>query len=89
MMPAMSAYERPQPRVEGNVTHIPTAFEARLRFLVVWEAQRQARQAVIRQLKAEGRRTSLMSASQINSLAVAHLRQHAAELFAAARAEDR
>jgi hypothetical protein len=89
MMPAaMPAYghKRPQRRREGNVTKIETEFATRLRFLVVWEAQRAAKQAVVRRLKGEGKRTSLMSASQLNSLAVAHLREHHRELFAAAEA---
>jgi hypothetical protein len=51
---------------------------------VIWEAQRAAREAVIRRLKGEGRRVSLMSASEINRLAVTHLREHHRELFAAA-----
>jgi hypothetical protein len=81
MLPAM-----PAPRVEGNVVRIPTAFETRVRMMVIWKAQREAREAVIRKLKAEGRRVSLMSASQINALATAHLREHHRELFAAAEA---
>jgi hypothetical protein len=68
-------------RREGNVTYIQTEFASRLRFLVIWEARQQARQAVIRRIKAEGKvKVSLMSAGQITSLANAHLREHAAEL---------
>jgi hypothetical protein len=54
---------------------------------VIWEARQQARQAVIRRIKAEGKvRVSLMSASEITHLANAHLREHAAELLAQAEA---
>jgi hypothetical protein len=86
MMPAMTANERPRPREEGNVHRIPTAFETRVRRMVIWKAQREARQAVIRKLKAEGRRTSLMSAGEITQLADAHLRANAAALLAEASA---
>jgi hypothetical protein len=87
MLPAMSPYpQRRGRRKEGNVTFIETQFATRLRFLVVWHAQREARERVIRKLKGEGRRVSLMSASEINALAVAYLRANAAELLAQAEA---
>jgi hypothetical protein len=88
MMPAMMpAYgHKRQRRVDGNVTQIETEFASRVRFLVIWEAQREAKQAVIRELKGEGRRVSLMSAAELNRLAVAHLRANAAVLLAQAEA---
>jgi hypothetical protein len=89
MIPAMPAYERPRPRVEGNVIRIETEFATRLRMLVIWEARRAARQAVIRKLKAEGRiKLAYLSASEITQLADAHLRAHAAELLAQAEASS-
>jgi hypothetical protein len=46
---------------------------------VIWEA----RQAIIRKLKAEGKvKVSLLSRAEITRLAEAHLREHAAELLA-------
>ena len=77
----------PRPRTVGNVTRIETEFATRVRFAVIWQARQAARQEVIRRIKAEGKvKVSLMSASQISSLANAHLRAHAAELLAAAEA---
>ena len=74
-------------RREGNITYLRTEFAARLRFLVLWEARQQARQAVIRRIRAEGKvKVSLMSASEITSLAKEHLRANAAALLAAAEA---
>jgi hypothetical protein len=49
-------------------------------------AKREAREAVKRKLRAEGHRPTLMSASEITSLANVHLREHAAELLAQAEA---
>jgi hypothetical protein len=86
MMPAMPAYERPQ--AEGNVVRIPTAFDTRVRFAIITLARREAREAVKRQLRAEGRRISLLSASEITQLADAHLREHAAEPLAQAEASS-
>ena len=77
----------PRPRLRGNVHYLESDFATRLRQLVIWEARQQARQAVIRRIKAEGKvRVSLMSASEITHLANAHLREHAAELLAQAEA---
>jgi hypothetical protein len=60
----------PRPRLRGNVHYLETDFATRLRQLVIWEARQQARQAVIRRIKAEGKvRVSLMSASEITHLA--------------------
>ena len=59
-------------RREGNITYIQTEFATRVRSAVISLAKREARKAVIRQLKAEGHRTSLMSASEINTLANAY-----------------
>lgn len=74
-------------RREGNVVRIRTEFATRARFMVLWEARQQARQAVIRRIKAEGKaKVSLMSAGEITRLAMEHLRAHAAELLAAAGA---
>jgi hypothetical protein len=86
----MTPMETPEPgrtRREGNVTFIRTEFETRLRQLVIWEARQQARQAIIRKIKSEGKaKVSLMSAAQISSLANAYLKAHAAELLAQAEA---
>ena len=86
----MTPQERPEPgrtRREGNVVRIQTEFASRLRFLVLWEMRQQARQAVIRKIKAEGKaKVSLMSAGEITRLAMDHLRAHSAELLAAAEA---
>jgi hypothetical protein len=61
--------EQPErPRQQGKVHRIQTEFATRLRMMVIWEARQQARQAVIRKLKAEGRRVSLMSAAATMSL---------------------
>jgi hypothetical protein len=82
----MTLPEQPA-RLRDGVHYIPTAFETRLRQLVALEARQQARQAVIRRLKAEGRvRVSLMSRVEITRLAQAHLRANAAELLRAAEA---
>ena len=55
--------------------------------MVIWQAKRDAREAVTRRIKAEGKvKVSLMSSGQISSLANAHLREHAAELLAQAQA---
>jgi hypothetical protein len=86
----MTPQERPEPgrtRRDGNITYIQTQFETRLRQMIAWEARQQARQAVIRRLKAEGKvRVSLMSRAEITRLANAHLRAHSVELLAAAEA---
>jgi hypothetical protein len=50
-------------RKEGNVVRIPTAFETRLRHMIIWEARLEAREIIKRKLKAEGIRVSLLSAS--------------------------
>jgi hypothetical protein len=61
----MTPQEYPKPgrtRRDGNVIHIRTEFETRLRQMVILEAQQQARQIIIRKLKSEGKvRVSLMS----------------------------
>jgi hypothetical protein len=44
-----------RPRLRDGVHYVPTTFETRLRMMLIWEARQQARQAVIRKLKAEGR----------------------------------
>ena len=85
----MTPQERPEPgrtRREGKVVHIQTEFATRVRFMVISLAKREARKAVIRQLRAEGHKPTLMSASEITSLANVHLRANAAELPAAAEA---
>jgi hypothetical protein len=74
-------------RREGNVVRIQTEFGTRVRQMVIWEARQQARQAVIRRIKAEGKvKVSLMSAGEISSLANEYLKAHAAELLAKAEA---
>jgi hypothetical protein len=82
----MTPMEQPtRPRTVGNVTRLETPLRARVQMMIHYVARQEARQAVIRRLKAEGRvRVSLMSASQITQLAKAHLQAHAAELLAAA-----
>ena len=84
----MTPPERPerQRRVEGTVVHLQTQLRARLRSMIVWEARLNAREIVKRELKAEGVKVSLLSASTITRLAQEHLRQHAAELLAQAEA---
>jgi hypothetical protein len=76
-----------RPRLRDGVHYVPTTFETRLRMMLIWEARQQARQAVIRKLKAEGRvPVSLLPRVEITRLAEAHLREHAAELLAQAEA---
>jgi hypothetical protein len=77
--------ERPRLR-DGNVHYLETQFRARLRMMIEWEMRREAREIIKKKLKAQGVKVSLMAASQISSLANAHLRAHAAELLAAAEA---
>lgn len=48
------AYSPERPRKEGNVVRIPTTFETRLRFAIIWNARLDAREAVKRKLKAQG-----------------------------------
>jgi hypothetical protein len=77
----------PRPRKQGNVIRIETEFATRLRQMVIWEARQQARQAVIRRIKAEGKaKVSLMATSEITRLANAYFKAHTAELLAAAEA---
>jgi hypothetical protein len=81
------AYSPERPQVEGNVYRIPTAFETRVRSAIITLAKREAREAVKRRLRAEGKvRAVLLSASEINTLANAYLKAHAAELLAQAEA---
>ena len=86
----MTPQERPEPgrtRREGNVTYIRAEFATRVRQMVIWEARQQARQAIIRKIKAEGKvKVSLMSSGEISSLANEYLKAHAAELLAKAEA---
>jgi hypothetical protein len=76
-----------QPRTSaggGDVVRIQTEFATRVRFMVISLAKRQAREAVKRKLRAEGTRVTLLTVSEINTLADAHLRANAAELLAQA-----
>jgi phosphoribosyl-AMP cyclohydrolase len=73
-------------RREGNITHIRTEFATRLRFAIIWQAQRAARAIVIRELKAAGIRTSLMSSIKLTRLTLDYLCRHRAELLAEAEA---
>jgi hypothetical protein len=50
--------------VEGNVYRIPTAFGTRVRSAIITLAKREAREAIKRKLRAEGRREALFSASE-------------------------
>ena len=55
--------------------------------MIAFEAQQQARQAVIRQIKMKGKaKVSLMPRAEITRLANEHLRRNAAELLAQAEA---
>jgi hypothetical protein len=79
----------PRPRLRGNVHYIETQFATRIRLAVITLAKREARETVKRQLRAEGRvKVWLLSASEINTLADAHLRAHAEELLAQAEASQ-
>jgi hypothetical protein len=51
----MPAEQPPCPRVRGNVHYLPTEFATRLRQMVIWQAKRDAREAVVRRIKAEGK----------------------------------
>ena len=83
------AYNPERPRSEGNVYRIATQFGTRVRFAVIALAKREAREAVKRRLRAEGKvRVTLLSASEINTLANAYLKTHAAELLAQAEASS-
>lgn len=73
-------------RREGNITHIRTEFATRLRFAIIWQAQRAARKIVVRELKAKGIRTSLMSTNKLTRLTIDYLCRHRAELLAQAEA---
>jgi hypothetical protein len=60
-------------RREGNITYIQTEFATRVRMAVISLAKREAREAVKRNLRAEGEvKVWLHSASEINTLANAH-----------------
>jgi hypothetical protein len=60
-------------RREGNITYIQTEFATRVRMAVISLAKREAREAVKRNLRAEGKvKVWLHSASEINTLANAH-----------------
>ena len=49
----MTPMEQPErPRQQGYVHRIPTEFETRLRFMIIWNARLEAREAVKRKLKA-------------------------------------
>jgi hypothetical protein len=73
----------------GEVIHIPTQMSTRVRFAIITLARREAREAVKRKLRAEGRiKLAYLSASEITQLADAHLRAHAAELLAQAEASS-
>lgn len=80
--------EQPEPpRLRDGVHYIPTTFETRVRMMIAYVARQEARQAVIRKLKQEGKvRVSLMSASAITQLAKAHLQRNAEELLRQAEA---
>ena len=62
------AYSPERPRAEGNVVRIETEFGTRVRFMVISLAKREAREAVKRRLRAEGKvKASLLSASELSS----------------------
>ena len=73
-------------RREGNITYIQTQFATRVRSAIISLAKREAREAIKRKLRAEGTRVTLLTVSEINRLADAHLRAHATELLAKAEA---
>jgi hypothetical protein len=64
------AYSKPErTRREGNITYIQTQFATRVRSAIISLAKREAREAIKRKLRAEGKvRVTLLSASEINSL---------------------
>jgi hypothetical protein len=70
----------------AKVVHIPITFEMRVRHAVIWQAQRAAREIVVRELKAQGIRTSLMSSIKLTRLTLDYLCRHRAELLAQAEA---
>jgi hypothetical protein len=76
-----------QPRTSaggGKRPPDPNAVRDAGRFAIITLARREAREAVKRKLRAEGRvRVTLMSSSELNTLADEYLRAHAAELLAA------
>jgi hypothetical protein len=76
----------PRPRQEGNVHHLETQFRQRVQMMIAWEMRREAREIVKKKLKAQGVKVSLLAASQITRLAMAHLRAHQEELLRAAEA---
>ena len=86
----MTPQERPDPgrtRREGNVIHLRSSFETRLRQLVAWEARQQARQEVMLRVKREGKaKVSLMSRAEITRLAMEHLRANRDAMLAQAEA---
>jgi hypothetical protein len=86
----MTPQERPEhgrTRREGNVIRMQTQFATRVRLAVISLAKREAWQAIIRKIKADGKvKVSLMAASEITRQANAYLREHAAELLAQAEA---
>jgi hypothetical protein len=65
------AYSKPErTRREGNITYIQTQFATRVRSAIISLAKREAREAIKRKLRAEGKvRVTLLSASEINKLA--------------------
>ena len=71
---------------KSNVVRIPITFETRLRHAIIWQAQRAARAIVVRELKAQGIRTSLLSTSKITRLTLDYLCRHRVELLAEAEA---
>jgi hypothetical protein len=71
---------------QGKVMRLPVTWEMRLRHAALWQARGAARAEVVRQLKAQGVKVSLMSAGAITQLTIDYLRANAAELLAQAEA---
>jgi hypothetical protein len=78
--------EQPErPRKQGNVVRIETEFATRVRLMLHWQAQRAARAIVIRELKAAGIRTSLMSSIKLTRLTLDYLCQTSRRVARASR----
>jgi hypothetical protein len=70
----------------NSLSRIPITFEMRVRHAIHWQMHRAAREIVIKRLKAEGAKTTLMARSQITRLGLEYLRENQAELLAQAEA---
>jgi hypothetical protein len=68
-----------------NIIHLPTSLSSdEVKFAVIVLAQRAAREAVKRQLQAQGVRVALLPCSEISRRANEYLKAHRSELLAQA-----